>query len=194
MKWTSLLFLTAFAAASAAAQRTPIQIQQALNDAVTRERQAIGRYEAFAVTAEAEGYGGIATLFHAASSSEAVHLRRFTALMDARGLAPPIEQARPVKAGSTRDNLNEAVLAEIAERDGAYREGIQACTSNHDAEAAKVFDETRDAEVEHANLCAEAGRKLEQMKDAKQYAVCEHCGYTTNLRLGFCPLCRRPMR
>jgi len=194
MKWTSLLFLIALGAASAAEQRTPYAVQQALNDAVVRERQAIARYEAFAVKAEAEGYGGVASLFHAAASSEAVHLRRFTAMMKERGLTPPLDPARPVTVGSTRENLTAAVAAELAERDGAYREAIEACTTNRDAEAAKVFDQTRDAEVEHANLCTEAARNLEQMKAPKEYEVCPRCGYTSSLRLGFCPLCRQAIR
>lgn len=193
MKWTALLFLTAFAAASAATERTPIPVQQALNDAVARERQAIARYEAFAVQAETEGYRGAASLFHAAAMSEAVHLRRFTALMKERGLPLPADATRSVRAGSTRDNLNDAAAAEIAERDKTYRDAIEVCTSNDCPDIAKLFDETRDGEVEHANLCADASRNLEAMKDAKTYAVCQHCGYTTTLRLGFCPLCRAPL-
>lgn len=190
MKWTPLLVLTAFATAAAAQQRTPVPIQQTLNDAVARERQAIVRYEAFAQQAEIEGYQGAASLFHACAMSEAVHLRRFTAEMNSRGLALPPDTAHPVKPGTTRDNLNAAAAAEIAERDGTYHDAIEVCNANGCPGVATLFDQTRDCEIEHANLCTEAEHKLEEMRQARTYFVCQHCGYTTSLKLGFCPLCR----
>lgn len=194
MNWMSLLFVL-FAAAQPAEQTTCAQVQKALNDAIARERLAIVRYEAFAAKAEAEGYAGVAKLFHAGASSEAIHLRRFSTLMKERGLPLPAEEALHVEAGPTAKNLDDAIFAELAERDGAYREAIETCTVNRDSNALKVFDQTRDAEVEHANLCKDAVNHLEQMKTSdKEYLVCSHCGYTTDLRLGFCPLCRQTMR
>ncbi len=55
---------------------------------------------------------------------------------------------------------------------------------------AKTFDETRDVEVEHANLAADALRNLSDMKTSHEYYICERCGYTTNVRLPLCPSCR----
>ena len=194
MKWTALLFLGAFTAASAATPRTPAPIQEALNDAVARERQAIARYQAFAVQAEADGYQGVAGLFRACARAETVHLRRFTVEMKQRGLTLPADDTHPVNVRSTRENLNDAATAEIAERDGAYHDAISTSEANDCPDLAKMFDQTRDVEVEHANLCAEAARNLETMKEPKEYAVCARCGYTTALHLGFCPLCREAMR
>jgi len=174
----------------AAEQRTPFGVQRVLTNAVIGERQAIARYNAFAVKAEEEGYLGAAELFRAAARAESIHLRRFTALMIERNLAVPAEGAVKVDVESTRDNLHNAVLAENAERDGAYIFAIRTANDEHDAGVAKVFDETRDAEVEHANLCADALRHLDDMKAAREYYVCEHCGYTTNVRLPLCPSCR----
>jgi len=174
----------------AAEQRTPFGVQRVLTNAVIGERQAIARYNAFAVKAEEEGYLGAAELFRAAARAESIHLRRFTALMIERNLAVPAEGAVKVDVESTRDNLHNAVLAENAERDGAYIFAIRTANDDHDAGVAKVFDETRDAEVEHANLCTDALRHLDDMKAAREYYVCEHCGYTTNVRLPLCPSCR----
>ncbi|HKB78580.1 MAG TPA: ferritin family protein [Thermoanaerobaculia bacterium] len=194
MKRTLLFLVAVAAAASVSGQRTPFQVQQALSDAVVRERQAIARYDAYAARADSDGYAGAASLFRAAAKSEAVHLRRFTELMTARGVTPPVEQASAVHPGTTRQNLAQACEAEQSERDGAYRDAINACMTNRDDEAAKVFDQTRDAEVEHLNLCAAAGRDLEAMRQARQYVVCDHCGYVSEIRLGFCPICRSATR
>ena len=174
----------------AAEQRTPFGVQRVLTSAVIGERQAIARYNAFAVKAEEEGYLGAAALFRAAAKAESIHLRRFTALMVERNLAVPAEGAVKVDAGSTRENLRDALLAENAERDGSYIFAIRTANDDNDPGVAKVFDETRDAEVEHGNLCNEALRHLDDMKTAHEYYVCEHCGYTTNVRLPLCPSCR----
>ena len=114
--------------------------------------------------------------------------------MKVRGLEVPAGRTHPVNARSTGDNLNDAAAAEIAERDGVYHDAIRICTENDCPDVRQVFDQTRDGEVEHANLCLEASRNLEAMKQAKDYAVCPRCGYTTALKLGFCPLCRATMK
>ncbi len=78
---------------------------------------------------------------------------------------------------------------EQGERDSTYLYAINACNEAKDAVASKVFDTTRDAEVEHANLAA-ALRNMESMRTAREYYVCEHCGYTTEVKLPLCPSCR----
>jgi len=52
-----------------------------------------------------------------------------------------------------------------------------------------VFDETRDVEVEHGNLCTTAALNLDQMKEPRTYYICDRCGYTTDLQLPLCPDC-----
>jgi rubrerythrin len=174
----------------AAEQRTPFGVQRVLTNAVIGERLAIARYNAFALKAQEEGYVGAAELFRAAARAEAIHLRRFTALMVERNLALPAEEAEKVDVGSTRENLRTAFLAENAERDGAYLYAIRTANEDQDIPVAKVFDETRDAEVEHGNLCNEALRHLDDMKAPHEYYVCERCGYTSYIRLPLCPSCR----
>jgi rubrerythrin len=44
--------------------------------------------------------------------------------------------------------------------------------------------------VEHANLCSAASRDLDSMKEAKTFYVCGKCGYTTDVKLPFCPACQ----
>ena len=71
----------------------------------------------------------------------------------------------------------------------AVGEAVTACEP-WDAGAAKVFETTRDSEVEHLNLFADAMRHLDALKDAKTFFVCNVCGYTTEVKLPLCPSCR----
>jgi len=169
---------------------TPFPVQKALTNAVNNERAAVARYEAFAAKAEDEGYLGVANLFRACAKAERVHLQRFLGLMTARDVVPPSETAAKIEAGSTRENLQSAILLEQGERDSTYLYAINACNEAKDEAASKVFDATRDAEVEHANLEAAALRNLDSMKQPREYYVCEHCGYTTEIKLPLCPSCR----
>ena len=178
----------------AAGQKTSWGVQRVLTNAVVNERAAIARYTAFAAKADAEGYVGAGDLFRAEASAETIHLARFTALMNERGIPLPPETTKPVIVGTTAANLNAAVSAELAERDDIYLDAYKTALGSKDDEIATVFDQTRDAEVEHANLCQAAARNLEQMKEPKTYAVCPICGYTTDSKFPFCPSCRHLMR
>ena len=182
-------FLLALAATLFA---TPFPVQKALTNAVNNERAAAARYDAFAAKAEAEGYLGAASLFRACAKAERIHMQRFIGLMTARDVAPPAESAPRIAVESTRENLQTAIMLEQGERDSTYLYAINACNEAKDETAAKVFDTTRDAEVEHANLLAAAARHLDSMKSPREYYVCEHCGYTTEVKLPLCPSCRDP--
>jgi rubrerythrin len=176
-----------------AGQKTSWGVQRVLVNAVVNERAAIARYTAFAETAQTEGYFGVADLFRAAARAETIHLARFTATMNTRGLELPPETTRPVIVGTTSANLQTAIAAELAERDDVYRDAYKTSTAAADAEVAAIFDQTLDVETEHANLEQAAARDLDPMKQPHTYKVCEICGYTTDVRFPVCPLCRHPM-
>ena len=184
--------LTLFIAAALFAADKPLGpfVRKALTSAVYGEKSAAGRYDAFAVKAQEEGYLGAASLFRACAKAERVHLARFENALRSRGVEPSGDAATPPSVGSTRDNLRFAVSAEQTERDTTYKEACDTCTSARDDEMAKLFDVTRDVETEHANLCAAAMQHLDTMKDAKTFYVCTRCGYTTDVKLPLCPLCR----
>jgi rubrerythrin len=150
---------------------TPFPVQKAPTNAVNNERAAVARYEAFAAKAEDEGYLGAASLFRACAKAERVHLQRFVGLMTARDFAPPSEAAPKIAVGSTRENLQTAILLEQGERDSVYLYAINVCNEAKDEVASHVFDITRDAEVEHANLEAAAMRNLESMRHPREYYV-----------------------
>jgi len=177
-----------------ATRRTSSPVQRALNNAAGNERAAIARYDAFAIKADEEGYQGAADLFRAASRAEKVHLARFTAVMNERGLTIPPQDVKTPVVGTTSANLQASIRAELAERDNIYLDAYKTASSDNDTDVAAVFDQTRDAEVEHANLCQAAARDLDAMKAPHEYRVCTICGYTTDVKFPLCPSCRHMMR
>lgn len=166
------------------------ELRDLLQRSLIRERQTVARYEQFAQKADEEGYAGAAALFRAQAKAESTHALRFASLLREYGVEAPAEEPYKADVGSTRENLASAAAAERAERDGDYREAVDACNLHGHAELALIFDQTRDTEVEHANLCMAAGRDLESMRAAKTYYVCGKCGYTTDVKLPFCPSCQ----
>jgi len=187
-----LPILTLFVAAGLLAADKPLAplVRKALTSAVYGEKAAAARYDAFAVKADQEGYPGAAALFRACAKAERIHLARFEAAMRSRGVEPSNDTATAPSVGSTRDNLRTAASAEQTERDFTYKEACDNCTTARDEGVATLFDTTRDVETEHANLCNSAMHNVDELKNAKTFYVCGHCGYTTDVRLPLCPLCR----
>ncbi|HUP44795.1 MAG TPA: ferritin family protein [Thermoanaerobaculia bacterium] len=182
------LLLIALAAGAAEPLRNEIRL--IVEKALAGEREAIARYDAFAVKADEEGYDGAATLFRAQAQAERVHAARFEKILRDRGHEVPAAAAQRPAVGDTGGNLRAAASAEAAERDGIYRDAVETCRTHGAADLAKLFDQTRDSEVEHGNLCMAAARNLEAMKARRAYYVCGACGYTTDVKLPLCPACR----
>ncbi len=79
MKWAALVLAILFPVVLLAAEgHAPLGIQRVLTNAVVGERQAIARYNAFAVKADEEGYPGAASLFRACAKAESTSARRAT--------------------------------------------------------------------------------------------------------------------
>ena len=185
-----ILLFVALPVVAAADKPLAPDVEVTLEKAVANERQAIVRYKAFAQKAEDEGYLGAASLFRAMAQSEQIHANRFAGLLKAHGVTvPPENDNYKPSVGSTASNLRTAASGETAERDGMYKDAINVCQRNNDSMIAKVFDETRDVEVEHSNLASAAMRSVDAMKEARIYYICDRCGYTTDLRLPLCPDC-----
>lgn len=185
------LILPVIAIAAFAGQGLRYEVRTSVERALANERAAIARYDAFAVKAAEEGYPGAAALFRAAARGEKVHAARFARVLRQHGHAVPEPDPQKPAVGSTEDNLRTAASSEMAERDGMYKEGVEICTLHGAKDVAAVFNETRDAEVEHGNLCAAAVRNPALLKSGRTYYVCAECGYTTDIRLPLCPSCRK---
>jgi rubrerythrin len=188
----SLLTLVAILAAASMTfgQSVSFKVRNVLDRSLRNELETAARYDLFAAKAVEEGYPGAASLFRAGAEAERVHARRFEQAMRERGVAVPDFNPGEVKIGSTLENLRLSASLEVAERDGIYREGIDAAREARDEKLVRVFDQTRDTEVEHANLMQAAARQLEQLRNPREYHVCGECGYTTDVDLPMCVLCR----
>lgn len=192
MKRTLLFIVLSSIAADAIAATNPLprEVREVLQRALVNEREAVARYELFARKADEEGYRGAAALFRAQAQAERTHGERFAAVLRSHDVALPAEEISSTVAGTTAENLRSAASAEKAERDGAYREAVETCNLYRATEIAKIFDQTRDSEAEHGNLCNAAARNPESMKEAKTFYVCGKCGYTTDVKLPYCPACQ----
>ncbi|MDP9190073.1 MAG: hypothetical protein M3P06_00005 [Acidobacteriota bacterium] len=174
----------------AAGKGLAFQVRDVVENALANEREAVARYDAFASKATEEGYLGVASLFRAQAQAERAHAKRFAAVLTEHGAAVPPEPSLSPSVGSTIDNLHTAVSAETSENDSLYRKSIETCNQLGATDVAKVFDQTRDSEIEHANLCKTAARNIESMKEPKTFYVCGKCGYTTDVKLPYCPACQ----
>lgn len=168
----------------------PYRVQSVMQKALQNERDTVAKYEACALKASDEGYAGAAALFRAAARAEGVHAKLIMEAMAARGMTIPEPAAGHPAIGSTAENLRSAAMAEAQERDTTYREALEAATDAKDQELITLFDHTRDTEVEHANLFSAALRQLDDFKQPKNFYVCDKCGYTTDIDLPLCALCR----
>jgi len=185
-----LMILVVFAIPLVAGRSADFTVQRALTQAAASERLAAARYDAFAARADADGYLGAAALFRACAKAEHIHASRFEKLLHERNLPVPANDLPSIDVRSTRENLEAAIASEQAERDSSYLYAVNAANEANDREAAQLFDVTRDTETEHANLQSDALRHLEKMRAPKEFYVCDHCGYTTEVHLSLCPSCR----
>ncbi|HXG59724.1 MAG TPA: rubrerythrin family protein [Thermoanaerobaculia bacterium] len=191
MKPTLLASMAIVAAvAMAATKELPRAVRDVVERALAGEYEAVARYEAFAKKAEEEGYRGAAALFRAQAKSERIHAGRFAAILRDHDLPVPAEEPPKTEVGSTQDNLRAAARSERVERDTTYHDAVEICQEYRMPELAAIFDQSRDSETEHANLCDAAARNLGSMKEPRSYYVCDQCGFTTEIQLPFCPLCR----
>jgi len=192
MKRVLLIIALSSIAVGTIAATTPLprEVRDLLQRSLVREREAVARYELFARKADEEGFRGAAALFRAQAQAERTHAQRFTTLLRDHDAVVPADEPFTPNAGSTRDNLAAAAASERLEQNDTYRQAVEMCQLHGRADIAKVFDQTRDSEVEHANLCTAAARDLDAMKDPKTFYVCGRCGYTTDVKLPFCPACQ----
>src|SRR5512140_22677 len=90
-----------------------------LQTAFNGESNARARYLAFAVQADQEGHGPVASLFRAAARAEQIHAANHAAVIKKLGAEPVANIETPV-VKSTRENLAAAIEGEVYERDVMY--------------------------------------------------------------------------
>ena len=177
-------------AAGASAATTLENMQAAFNG----ESNAHARYVAFAVQADKEGYGEVASLFRAAARAEEIHAANHAAVIKEMGATPNAKIDAP-EIKSTRDNLEAAIKGETYEKDTMYPEFLKQARADRAKAAIKSLNFAQAAEIEHAKLYGAALSGLEKLKDTKAitFYVCPKCGFTArDLSFAKCPSCFTP--
>ncbi len=162
-----------------------------LQAAYDGERNARNRYFAFAKKAEEEGYGEVASLFRAAAAAEDIHASNHRAVIEELGGTPTSDVKEP-DVKTTRENLETAVRGESYERDTLYPQFLEQARKEGSRGAVGTFGFAKNAEAEHARLCATALGAIEGLKGSKVKGiyVCTVCGYTTTqIEFEKCPSC-----
>lgn len=165
-----------------------------LQAALNGEWNAKARYIQFAVQANAEGFGPVASLFRAAALAEGIHADNHKKVIAKMGQTPFVKFEIP-EVNSTRENLEAAIRGESYERDEMYPAFIAQARADAHAAAERTFAWAMAAEAEHARLYTSALDDLENMRRAaRAYCVCPVCGYTSE-RPDFelCPACSTPV-
>jgi rubrerythrin len=184
-----LLFAVAIAAYATQNSATGDRTLQNLQTAFNGESNAHARYLAFAVKADQEGYGGVASLFRAAARAEEIHAANHLVEIKKLGGSAQAKIDSPVVKG-TKENLEAAVRGETYERDIMYPDFYKQARAVGNNDAFRTFNYARNAEAEHAKLFMQAFNNLENMRGKATYYVCTVCGLTTtNLEFAKCHNC-----
>jgi Rubrerythrin len=142
------------------------------------ESQAMRKYAAFAVKAEADGKKNATKLFRAAADAEALHAYKH---FNTAG-----------KIHSTAENLKDAIAGETYEFEKMYPEFIEIAEAEKEKAAAFSFDVAKRAEEVHAKLYKDALATLDEGGEVDYY-LCPVCG---NIEKGSapekCPICGVP--
>jgi rubrerythrin len=176
-----------------AAEEAAISTLKNMQAAFNGESNAKVRYEAFAAKADEEGYKSVSTLFRAAAKSEGIHAAKHeAAILKGGGQAKATIETLAVK--STKENLEDALKGEIAEKDKMYPAMIKKAEADKNIPALYSFKGALAAEKMHAQYFQKALNELESWKPAgKEFLVCVICGYTTmDSKIMKCPVCAAP--
>jgi rubrerythrin len=154
------------------------------------ESNAHARYLAFAVKADEEGYGKVASLFRAAARAEKIHAENHAAVIRLLR-AEPLAIVETPDVKSTRENLKAAIRGETYERDEMYPAFIARAEAEEVRPAVNTFRLALEVEAEHERLYSRSLNALEEMRGAGAvYLVCPVCGFTAaKPEFEACPVC-----
>jgi len=180
--------LTCFAQEQAApAEKTTLDNLMAAFDG---ESNANARYLAFAVKADEEGYGKVASLFRAAARAEQVHYEHHAAVIIELGGTPEAKIETP-DVKSTKENLEAALKGETYETTVMYPEFLAKAEKDKIKNAVDAFEDAQAAEAVHAAWYKKALNNMDAWKGPKMdFYVCPKCGNVVDVIPGLaCPIC-----
>ena len=152
------------------------------------------RYEAFAAKATQEGYKSVAVLFRATAASQEVLVKKHAAALKKWGGLPPMVRKLQPAVGSTKENLEAALAADIGPKNTQYAAFAKQAEADKNTAAVYAFKGAIAAETEYVKFFQQALADLDGWKaEGKTFAVCEICSF---LVMGpppaTCPVCSAP--
>jgi rubrerythrin len=148
------------------------RLQAAYND----ESNVRVQYLAFANRAKQEGYGRIASLFHAMARAEEVHQRNHAQLIRQLGATPRAKIEVPV-VQSTRQNLASSISGESSVQQMLYTPLIEQARQGKNVQAVRLLPAAQNSERQHEKLFRQA-LKNPRLSNTTFY-VCSSSGYVS---------------
>lgn len=156
------------------------------------ESQARNKYEYYAKVAQKEGYRDIAAHFQRAADNEKQHAKLELALHNR------MKNESEDSWEDTLSNLQDAINGESYENLTMYPDFAEIAQEEGHKEAARLFKNISQVEVEHEKMYQEL---LKRLKDGHEFEdendevwICEVCGHVHYGKKapGACPVCRHP--
>lgn len=156
------------------------------------ESQARNKYEYYAKVAQKEGYRDIAAHFQRAADNEKQHAKLELALHNR------MKNESEESWANTLDNLQDAINGESYENLTMYPDFAEIAKEEGHKEAARLFKNIGQVEVEHEKMFQEL---LTRLKDGHEFSdenvevwICEVCGHVHYGKKapGACPVCKHP--
>jgi len=164
-----------------------------LMKAFAGESQARNKYEYFAEVAQKEGYRDIAEHFQRAANNEKHHAKMELALHNR------MVSGSEDDFGDTKVNLQCAIDGESYENTTMYPDFAAIAKEEGHKEAARLFNNIGQVEVEHENMYKMLLERLESgaefvSEDAEEAWICEICGHVHYGKKPpkACPVCKYP--
>ncbi len=156
------------------------------------ESQARNKYEYYAKVAQKEGYRDIAAYFQRAANNEKQHAKLELALHNR------MKNKSDESWGDTAANLKDAIAGESYENLTMYPEFAKIAKEEGNNEAARLFKNIGQVEVEHEKMYKEL---LDRLSEGHEFAsedeevwICEVCGHIHYGKKApnKCPVCNHP--
>jgi rubrerythrin len=160
-----------------------LQVPQKISPALKRLQAAYNdesnvrvHYLAFANRAKQEGYGRIASLFHAMARAEEVHQRNHAQLIRQLGATPQAKIEVPA-VQSTPQNLASSISGESSVQQTLYTPLIEQARQGKNVQAIRLFSAAQNSESQHEKLFQQALNNP-RLSNTTFY-VCSSSGYVS---------------
>ncbi len=187
---------------SDAASGAHIQTVAALKLGVVAETNAQRRYTQFGRLAKADGYAGLAYLYAALATSEAIHAQNYNRVLAALGEPPMEVETREIPVGTAKENLIHAAERELSSIENTYPDLAERIGPEGHAEAISAVEYAWASHKQHLEIISKIRRwspsqfetvvkKIDER--TQRYYVCQVCGSTvTEKPKDPCPVCNKP--